>query len=263
MSDDAALVPLSDEELNAQEGTVLPDKEVVSILDLNVDLALVVDAAAPIALAVAANANVAAPIDAAVGANILSSGSEAQALADQGVMINQGIDADATATAVQDSVIDQSDDVVDDGSSTPEGGVADPSTNDAPSGVNATNGVTETPTDGTAAEDPSTAAAVPDTGVETPDTSEMLDGNLLNVNVNVDADVDVAAPIEAAVAANANVAAPIDAAVAANVGSVDSQAVSIAQQDAIINQDITGSADASTSQQSEIQQGPDDAGGAP
>ena len=51
----------------------------------------------------AANANVAAPIDAAVGANILSSGSTAQALADQGVIINQGIAADATANATQDS----------------------------------------------------------------------------------------------------------------------------------------------------------------
>src|SRR5215216_6584447 len=126
MSEDAELVPLSDEELNAQVGSVLPDKEVVSILDLNVDLALAIDAAAPIELAVAANANVAAPIDAAVGTNILSSGSEAQALADQGVLITQGIDADATAHAVQVSGIDQSNDVVDAGSSTPvESGAAD------------------------------------------------------------------------------------------------------------------------------------------
>lgn len=72
--------------------------------------------------------------------------------------------------------------------------------------------------------------------------------------MNVDADVDLAAPIAGAIAANANVAAPIDAAVAANVGSVDSQAVSIAQQDAIINQDITGSADANAEQTSDIQQ---------
>ena len=82
----AALPGLSAEELEAQGATALPDKEVVSILDLNADLDLAIDAAAPIDLAAAANANVAAPIDAAVGANVLSSGSTAQALSDQGVL---------------------------------------------------------------------------------------------------------------------------------------------------------------------------------
>ena len=67
------------EEMEAESATALPDKEVVSILDLNADLDLAIDAAAPIDLGVAANANVAAPIDAAVGANILSVGSGAQA----------------------------------------------------------------------------------------------------------------------------------------------------------------------------------------
>jgi hypothetical protein len=269
MSEDAELVPLSDEELNAQVGSVLPDKEVVSILDLNVDLALAIDAAAPIELAVAANANVAAPIDAAVGANILSSGSEAQALADQGVLTTQGIDVDATAHAVQVSGIDQSNDVVDAGSSTPVVGAVDStSTTDVPSdgstagsepagGAGTTAGGTETPsqeTAGTAGGEPAADPVVPDTGLETPDTSQLLDGSLLDVNVKLDADVDLAAPIAGAVAANANVAAPIDAAVAANVGAVDSQSVAIAQQDAIINQDITGSANADAEQTSEIQQ---------
>ena len=99
MNDEQPDLGLSDDELNAQGATALPDKEVVSILDLNADLDLAIDAAAPIDLAVAANANVAAPIDAAVGANMLSIGSTAQALTDQGVIIDQGIDADATATA--------------------------------------------------------------------------------------------------------------------------------------------------------------------
>lgn len=76
--------PLTDDELMAEQGTALPDKEVASVLDLNADLDLGIDAAAPIDLAVAANANVAAPIDAAASANILSYGSDAQALADQG-----------------------------------------------------------------------------------------------------------------------------------------------------------------------------------
>ena len=74
------------------------------------------------------------------------------------------------------------------------------------------------------------------------------------MNVDLDADADIAAPINGAVAANANVAAPIDAAVAANVGSVDSNAVAVSQQDAIINQNIEGSAEATSDQQSDIQQ---------
>ena len=200
---------LSAEELAAESVSALPDKEVVSILDLNADVNLAVDAAAPIDLAVAANANVAAPIDAAVGANVLSSGSTAQALADQGVLIDQGITGEAVATAPQDSTIDQSDDTVDDGAVT-------------------------TPT----ATDP----------------AEALQGGLLNVDVDLAADADLAAPIAGAVAANANVAAPIDAAVAANVGSIDSQATAVAQQDAIITQDIDADASATADQQSDIQQ---------
>ena len=85
-------------------------------------------------------------------------------------------------------------------------------------------------------------------------TSGLLDGNLLNVNVNVDADADLAAPIAGSVAANANVAAPIDAAVAANIGSVDSQATAVSQQDAIITQNVTGSAEATTDQDADIKQ---------
>ena len=72
------------------------------------------------------------------------------------------------------------------------------------------------------------------------------------MDVNLAADADLAAPIDGAVAANANVAAPIDAAVAANVGSVDSDAVAIAQQDAIINQNIKGDATANADQTSDI-----------
>ena len=104
---------LTPEELEAEEVTALPDKEVVSILDLQVDADIALDLAAPIDLAVAANANVAAPINAAVGANVLSVGSTAQALADQGAMITQDIVGDATANANQVSDLDQSNDVVD------------------------------------------------------------------------------------------------------------------------------------------------------
>ena len=55
-------------------------------------------------------------------------------------------------------------------------------------------------------------------------------------------------------AANANVAAPIDAAVAANIGSIDCDATAVAQQDAIINQNIDGDATANADQTSDIDQ---------
>jgi hypothetical protein len=218
---DSSMPPLSADELAAEGGTALPDKEVISLLDLNADLDIGLDAAAPIDLAVAANANVAAPIDAAVGANILSAGSEAQALADQGVVIDQGITGEAVAHGGQDSTIDQA---------APDAAPAD------------------APADGTTPVDGATDPTAPVTA------EGALDGNLLNVDVDLAADLDLAAPIAGAVAANANVAAPIDAAVAANIGSVDSDAAALAQQDAIIVQDIDADANADTDQSSQISQ---------
>ena len=236
--------PLTDDELIAEQATALPDKEVASVLDLNADLDLGIDAAAPIDLAVAANANVAAPIDAAASANILSYGSDAQALADQGVMIDQGIVADANAESTQDSVIDQGNDTVDGG--TPEG-----------TGDSTTDGGSLLPdgtgTDGLVPED-GLGEALPDVGALPVDPAAALDGDLLNVNVDLAADADIAAPINGAVAANANVAAPIDAAVAANIGSIDSQAYAVADQDALITQHIEGEANASADQQSDLEQ---------
>jgi len=108
---------LSKEELEAQGGADLPDKEAMSLLDplvdqsllnLDVDLALDADVAAPIDAAVAANANVAAPIDAAVAANVGSVGSVAAASADQDSIIIQDLDGVATATADQAATLDQS-----------------------------------------------------------------------------------------------------------------------------------------------------------
>src|SRR3954468_20255722 len=83
--------PYTAEELAAEGVTGLPAKEVISILDLAADVDLAIDGAAPIDLAVALNANVVAPIDASVSANLLSDGSMSQALADQGVMVNQTV----------------------------------------------------------------------------------------------------------------------------------------------------------------------------
>ncbi|SDT52488.1 hypothetical protein SAMN04489743_3384 [Pseudarthrobacter equi] len=226
---DNQMRPLTDEELLQEQATALPDKEVASVLDLNADLDLGINAAAPIDLAVAANANVAAPIDAAASANILSYGSDAQALSTQDAAIDQGITADANAESQQDSVIGQGDGATDTAAGT---GTTDAGT-----------------TDGAA----DAVSALPGTDAVT-DAAGALNGNLLNVDVNLDADAAIAAPINGAVAANANVAAPIDAAVAANVGSIDSQAYAISDQSATISQHIDGTADANAGQTSDLQQ---------
>lgn len=252
MSMEHEMRPLTDDELMSEQATALPDKEVASVLDLNADLDLGIDAAAPIDLAVAANANVAAPIDAAASANILSFGSEAQALADQGVIIEQGIVADANAQSTQDSTISQGNDTVDDGGTTAGTGTAEPGTTagTADSGSLLDGGLP----DGTLPDGALPDGSLPDVGALPVDPAAALDGDLLNVNVDLAADADIAAPINGAVAANANVAAPIDAAVAANIGSIDSQAYAVAEQDAIISQHIEGEASASADQQSNLEQ---------
>jgi hypothetical protein len=91
---------LTREEVQAQDASALPDKEAMSLLDVNADLDLALDIAAPIDAAVAANANAALPIDAAVSANVLSFDSEAAALADQDSVVSQSLDGEAPATAM-------------------------------------------------------------------------------------------------------------------------------------------------------------------
>lgn len=206
--------PITAEELAAEGGSALPAKEVMSLLDLNANLDLALDAAAPIDLAVGANANIAAPINASVGANVLSPGSTDGAEALQGAEIHQGVTGDATATAGQNSGLDQT-------------------------------GAGTTPTT-----EPTTTSVTPGdtTG------SNALVGPLLNVNVDLNGDLKLAAPIDGAVAANANAAAPIDAAVSANVGSIDSSSTAIAHQEALITQDIHGDATANGDQTSTINQ---------
>jgi hypothetical protein len=98
---------LKPDELAAEEAAELPDREAMSLLDLNLDLAIDAAAAAPVAAAIAANANVAAPIDAAVAANVGSVDSTAIASADQDAEITQILNGTATATADQDSTITQ------------------------------------------------------------------------------------------------------------------------------------------------------------
>ena len=219
---------VSAEELAAEGATALPDKEVLSLLDLNADIDLALDAAAPIDLAIGANANIAAPIDAAASANVLSPDAVSAAQASQGALIHQGITGDATAHGIQDSTINQ--------------------------------GASTTPDAGTAG----TAAATPDAGTSTtlPSTGDVTQGtldssgNLLDVNVNLDGNLDLAAPIDGAVAANVNAAAPIDAAVSANIGSPGAESVAVADQTALIDQSIDGDASAVADQVSGIDQGP-------
>ena len=81
---------LTAEELMAETATALPDKEVASILYLNVDVDVLINAASPIDLAAAAQLNVAAPIDAAAGAGAPAFDSTAHVFwVDQGAMITQ------------------------------------------------------------------------------------------------------------------------------------------------------------------------------
>ena len=78
-----------------------------SLLDLDADLDLDLDLAAPVSAAVAANANAAIPIDAAVSANVLSPDATSLATADQDAMLQQLLAGDAIATTTQDSAINQ------------------------------------------------------------------------------------------------------------------------------------------------------------
>lgn len=104
---DKNLQGLSQDELEAEGATDLPDREAMSLLDLDIDLGLDAAIAAPVDAAIAANANVAAPIDAAVAANVGSVGSTALASADQDAAINQTLNGVATATADQTAEVTQ------------------------------------------------------------------------------------------------------------------------------------------------------------
>jgi hypothetical protein len=78
---------------------------------------------------------------------------------------------------------------------------------------------------------------------------------LLDLDANLDLDLDLAAPISAAVAANANVAVPIDAAVSANALSPDATSLGTADQDSMLQQALAAEANATSTQDSAIDQG--------
>jgi len=69
MAEDKDIQGLSEEELEQQEAADLPDREAMSLI----------------------NANLAAPVNAAVALNVLSDNSTATATATQDTTINQGI----------------------------------------------------------------------------------------------------------------------------------------------------------------------------
>src|ERR1700754_1417449 len=119
------LEPVSMDEIEAQDATSLPDKEVMSLLDVNANVDLGLDLAAPVDLAVAANLNVAAPIEAAAGANLLSNDAQAVAVAQQHGTIDQGISGSAEATAPQHADISQDSNPDESGQAPAETGGAD------------------------------------------------------------------------------------------------------------------------------------------
>src|SRR3954454_11430548 len=98
---------VSMDEVEGEGAVSLPNKEVLSLLDVNADVDLGLDLAAPVDLAAAANLNVAAPIEAAASANLLSPDAQAVAVAQQGGSIDQGISGSAEATAPQHADISQ------------------------------------------------------------------------------------------------------------------------------------------------------------
>src|SRR3954466_16302150 len=117
---------VSMDEIEAEGATALPNKEVMSLLDVNANVDLGLDLAAPVDLAAAANLNVAAPIQAAASANLLSDDAQAVAISQQHGTIDQCISGSAEATAPQHAEIAQGADSDDTGT-----------TGGAPSGTDA------------------------------------------------------------------------------------------------------------------------------
>lgn len=236
---------LSLAELDAERATLLPDKQVISLLNLDVDLDVALDLAAPIDLAVAANAQAALPINASVSADVLTIDSTSVAQATQTAAIDQSLSGLASAEAPQTAVVDQSGtDLVDGGAlDGTDGTVVTDGTDGGSTDTGTTDGLTTE--GGTVQELLDGANANVDQLVGS--AANLMEGGLLNVNVDAAVDADLAAPVAGAVAANANVAAPINASVSANIGTIGSQSVAVAEQTATITQvmeDVTATATA-------------------
>jgi hypothetical protein len=252
------------DEIEAEGATALPDKEVMSLLDVNANVDLGLDLAAPVDLAAAANLNVAAPIEAAASANVLSDGAQATSIAVQHGSIDQSITGSADATAQQDADMVQTGEPVEaveagaDGTAaaTPVAGSIEGVTGAAEGTTGAVEGTAPAVGEAVEGTTPVVGDAVGDAtdGVSGGVDSLLAGGSLLDANVDIDADADVTAPVNGAVAANANVAAPIDAAVAANIGSDGAIAQSLAEQQVDIHQTVDADAEATAQQDASIEQ---------
>src|SRR3954452_4864331 len=185
---------VSDDEIEAEEAVSLPDKEVMSVLDVNANVELGLNLAAPVDLAVAANLNVAAPIEAAASANLLSADAEAVSLAQQHGAIDQGISGSADATAPQHAEVSQDADA-DQGDAAP---ASDPTAANAldPAAGGATGEAAGAPGDAVG----DTGDAVGDTGGAVGDAAggvaggvgDLLQGgSLLDANVDIHANANL------------------------------------------------------------------------
>ena len=252
---------VSMDDVEAEDAVSLPDKEVMSLLDVNANVDLGLDLAAPVDLAAAANLNVAAPLEASAAANVLSPDGQAVAAAQQHGSIEQGISGSADATAPQHAHVTQNSNPPESGGTTPAPTAGEPAQSGAAGAAadaggavgGATGGAIEGATGATGgAVDGATGAAGDAAGGV---DSLLQGGNLLDANVNIHANANLAAPVDGAVAANANVAAPIDAAVAANIGSDHGAAEALAPQEVGINQHLDDvKADATAQQDSNVNQ---------
>jgi hypothetical protein len=257
---------VSMDEIEAESATSLPNKEVMSLLDVNANVDLGLNLAAPVDLAVAANLNVAAPIEAAAAANVLSPDAQAVSLAQQHGAIDQGISGSADATAPQHADVSQNANADQGGAVAPAAGdaadAAAPAALGAGDATGAADGAAGAVGDvaggATGAVGDAAGGAVGDVaggagnaadGVTGGVDNLLQGGSLLDANVDIHANANLAAPIDGAVAANANVAAPIDAAVAANVGSDHAVAEALAPQEVNIHQHLDGVEANATAQQ--------------
>ena len=98
---------VSMDEIEAETRSTFRTRRCCPLLDVNANVDLGLDLAAPVDLAAAANLNVAAPIEAAATANVLSPDGEAVGLAEQTGHIDQGISGGATANAPQHAGVSQ------------------------------------------------------------------------------------------------------------------------------------------------------------
>src|SRR6202012_4298241 len=135
---------VSKEEIEAEDAVSLPNKEVLSLLDVNANVDLGLDLAAPVDLAAAANLNVAAPIEAAAAANVLSPDAQAVGAAEQHGTVTQNDSGTATADAPQHAGVAKN----------PGGG----ETTNGPAGGGTAAGGTDAPAGGTDASTPTGGA---------------------------------------------------------------------------------------------------------